>query len=365
MRGRESRQPSIFIRVTVDSFVPDSHPLRGIKELTEVALRRLSRDIGRSYAKRGRPSIPPEQLLKSQLLMSLYGVSSERGFCEQLRYNMLFRWFVGLELDEEPFVATVFTKNRERFMRMDIGKKLFDAVVLQASDAGLLSSEHFSVDGSLIEASASMKSFRPKDDDDDGDSNGWADFSGKKRSNETHESKTDGDSRLMKKGRGKEARLSFQLNVLSENRNGLILNLHATIATGRSEREGAIELLDGTAAPMRSRATLGADRGYDASEFFDAVSKRGLRPHVAIQHTGRKKALLDKRTTNSVGYQLSQIYRRKVEGVIGWLKHPGRMKRARLRGVERVDHLTYFAGAAHNLLRIVNLGRQRAAAPSG
>lgn len=362
MRGRDRNQPSMFIQSTVDSFVPPSHPLRDVKELADDALRFVSQQIGRQYAKRGRPSISPEKLLRSQLLMALYGISSERSFCEQLRYNMLFKWFVGLEIDEDPFVPTVFTKNRERFLKMDVGKKLFDAVVMQAGERDLLSNEHFSVDGSLIEAAASMKSFRPKDEDDnEGDSNGWADFSGKKRSNKTHASKTDPDSRLARKGQGKEARLSFALNVLSENRNGLIVNLHTTTATGRAELDGAIELIDTTAATMKERATVGADKGYDARVFRDALVDRGLRPHVALRSDPRQRPLLDKRTTNSVGYRLSLVIRRKIEGIIGWLKHPGRIKRARLRGLARVNHLTSFAGTAHNLLRIVNLTRAAAA----
>lgn len=362
MRGRDQNQPSMFIQATVDSFVPESHPLREVKALADAALRSLSQQIGRQYSKRGRPSISPEKLLRSQLLMALYGISSERSFCEQLRYNMLFKWFVGLEMDEEPFVPTVFTKNRDRFLTMDVGKKLFDAVVLQASERNLLSSDHFSVDGSLIEAAASLKSFRPKDEEDDeGDSNGWADFSGKKRSNKTHASKTDPDSRLARKGPGKEAKLSFALNVLSENRNGLIVNLHSTTATGRAELDGAIELVDGTVATMKDQATIGADKGYDARCFHDEIIERGLRPHFAQRNDPRKRPLLDKRTTNSKGYRLSQIFRRKIEGVIGWLKHPGRMKRARMPGLQRVNLLTHFAGTAHNLLRIVNLSRAAAA----
>jgi IS5 family transposase len=238
--------------------------------------------------------------------MSLYGIASERSFCEQLAYNMLFKWFVGLELDESPFVPTTFTKNRDRFMKMDVGKKLFDAIVLEASERDLLSSEHFSVDGSLIEAAASMKSFRSKDDDDDQDGNGWADFTGKKRSNETHESTTDPESRLMRKGRGKEAKLSFNLNVLAENRNGIVVGIQTMIASGRSERIGAVELIDGTVAPMAAQSTLGADKGYDARPFFEQLIAREIRPHIATKHTDRKKPLLDGRTTNSRAYQLSQ-----------------------------------------------------------
>jgi IS5 family transposase len=197
-------------------------------------------------------------------------------------------------------------------------------------------------------------------DDDEGDSNGWADFSGKKRSNETHESKTDPDSRLARKGPGKEARLSFALNVLNEDRNGLIVNLHSTIATGRAEIDGATELVDGTVAPMKERATIGADKGYDARYVRDELLDRGRRPHIALRNDPRQRLLLDKRTTDSVGYQLSQILRRKMEGIIGWLKHPGRMKRARLRGLARVNHLTYLAGTASSLLRIANLSRRQA-----
>ena len=345
----------MFVQVTVDSFVPEKHPLRSIRSLADDALKGLSQQIGRSYSRTGRPSIPPERLLKSQLLMALYGIASERSFCEQLKYNMLYKWFVGLELDETPFAPTTFTKNRDRFMAMDVGKRLFDAIVVEASDRGLLSSEHFSVDGTLIEAAASMKSFRSKDDDSDQDGNGWADFTGAKRGNETHASTTDPDSRLMRKGLGKEAKLSFNLNVLAENRNGIMVGIQAMIASGRSERVGAVALIDGSVAPMAARATLGADKGYDARPFFEQLTAREFRPHIAIKHTTRNNPLLDRRTTNSRAYQLSQIFRRKIEGVIGWLKHPGRLKRARLRGVAKTNHLAQFYGAAHNMLRIVRL----------
>ena len=349
----------MFVQVTVESMVPAGHPLRDIKKLADEALTLLSQEIGRGYSRIGRASIPPECLLRSQLLMALYGISSERSFCEQLRYNMLYKWFVGLEIDEVPFVPTTFTKNRDRFMKMEVGKKLFNAIVLKASDLGLLSSEHFSVDGSLIEAAASMKSFRSKDDDDDHDGNGWADFTGTKRSNETHESTTDPESRLMRKGPGKEAKLSHTLNVLDENRNGIILAVNVVKATGTAEREGAIDLLKATVAPRKAKATLGADKGYDAKSFIGDLRKMKIRPHVAlVNDPRRRKPSLDKRTTNSRGYQISQVSRRKIEGVIGWLKAPGRIKRTRFVGIQKTNHLAQLMAAAHNLLRIANLSRR-------
>lgn len=362
MRGRQTKQPSIFVQATVDSFVPEDHPLRSIKILADDALKRLSQQIGHSYSRMGRKSVPPERLLKSQLLMALYGISSESGFCQQLRYNMLFKWFVDLEIDEAPFNATTFIKNRDRFLGMDIGKKLFDMIVQEASERGLLSSEHFSVDGSLIEAAASMKSFRPKDEDKDAqDSNGWADFSGKKRSNKTHQSKTDPDARLMRKGKGKEAKLSHLLNVLDENRNGLIVGINVVKATGTGEREAAIELLKTSAAPrIDETATLGADKGYCAEETYKDVRKLGLEPHIAIRNNPNCSIVyLPQETIDSRGYQLSQIYRRKVEGIIGWLKHPGRLKRSRFVGLKKMNYLAQFMGTAYNLLRIVNLQKAK------
>lgn len=358
MRGRQKKQPSMFVQATVDSFVPADHPLRNIKKLADEALVALSQQIGQGYSRIGRASIPPEYLLRSQLLMALYGIASERSFCEQLRYNMLYKWFVGLELDEVPFVPTTFTKNRDRFMKMEVGKKLFDEIVREASRLGLLSSEHFSVDGSLIEAAASMKSFRPNDEDDDQDGNGWADFTGKKRSNTTHTSKTDPESRLMRKGSGKEAKLSHLLNVLDENRNGLVVAVNVVQATGTAEREAALSLLKATVAPTKHKATIGADKGYCAKSFIDELREMGLRPHVAMtDHVRRRKPPLDKRTTDSRGYQVSQVFRRKVEGIIGWFKDPGRIKRTRFVGLQKTNDLAQFIGAAHNLLRITNLTR--------
>ena len=243
-------------------------------------------------------------------------------------------------------------------MKMKVGKKLFDAIVAEASRLGLLSSEHFSVDGSLIEAAASMKSFRPKGDDDDQDGNGWADFTGKKRSNKTHESKTDPDSRLMRKGLGKEAKLSHMLNVLDENRNGIAVAVNVVQATGTAEREAALSLLKATVAPRKKKATLDADKGYDAKPSIDKLRAMNIRPHLAlVNHVKRRKPPIDKRTTNSTGYKISQVFRRKVEGIICWFKAPGRINRSRFRGTRKTNHQAQSVGAAHNLLRINNLTR--------
>lgn len=359
MRGKASTQPALFVQRSVEDFVPEDHPLRAVKALADQALRRMSQQLGRAYSKKGRPSVAPEVLLKSQLLMALYSIGSEERFCEQLEYNMLFRWFVGLEIDSTVFTPTTFTKNRKRFLKMSAGKKLFYSVLQHADEMDLLSHEHFSVDGTLIEATASMKSFRPKDrSDDDDDNNSWSDFSGKKRSNATHKSTTDDDARLMRKGLGKEARLSYAMNALTENRNGLIVGIETTIATGRSEREGALRLLDQMKTPRSENASLGADKGYAAQTFAEGLSARDVTPHIALPKdmlTGRRNPCISPTVLATAPYQISQIKRRLVEGVFGWLKHPERLKRSRLRGIEKSNLLADLAATAYNLLRLAKL----------
>ena len=268
MRGRDTKQSSMLCLISPESVVPAEHPLRAVKRLVEVVLHELSGVFDEMYAKTGRPSIPPERLLKATLLMAFYTVRSERMFCEQLAYNLLFKWFLDMDMHEPAFDPTSFGKNRGRLLKHDVAGHFFRAVVEQARKAGLMSSEHFSVDGTLIEAWASLKSFRPKDDDDS-DNNGWADFRGKKRSNDTHESKTDPDARLMRKSNGKEAKLSFCLSAVMENRNGLI------------------------ALPRARRRTLGADAGYDTADFIVACSSgvsRLMSRRIAIAGVPRSTA---------------------------------------------------------------------------
>lgn len=335
--------------VDPEKLVPDNHPLRAIKRLADEALKDLSRSLGVMYSKYGRPSVPPEQLLKGMLLIALYSIRSEVQFCEQLRYNFLFRWFLNMDLAEEPFDHCAFSDNRERFLKHDAAGKFFRKVVEQADEAGLMSEEHFSVDGTLIEAWASMKSFRPKDEDDqDGDSNGWSDFRGKKRKNDTHASKTDPEAKLMRKGKGKEAKLSYYGHALTENRNGLMVDLQVTEANGSSERTAALDMLD---ANVVGRATLGADAGYDTKDFVVECRKRGVTPHVAQ----KKNSALDERTTRHPGYKASQKVRKRIEQVFGWMKTIGGVRKSRYKGRAKTELYGLMAGSAYNLLRMAKL----------
>lgn len=300
------------------------------------------------YSKTGRPSVPPERLLKGMLLVALYSIRSELQFCEQLRYNFLFRWFLDLDMVEEPFDHCAFSDNRERLIQHEATAKFFRKIVEQAEKLGLMSNEHFSVDGTLIEAWASMKSFRPKDDHDDYDSNGWSDFKGKKRRNETHESKTDPEAKLMRKSDGKEAKLSFGAHALTENRNGILKDLQVTEANGRCEREAALDMID---AHVRPRATLGADSAYNTKDFVADCRAHGVTPHVA----GKKSSAIDGRTTRHRGYDASQKVRKRIEQVFGWLKTIGGLRKTRYKGREKIQLYAFMAGAAYNLLRLTKL----------
>ena len=287
MRGSFDSQPMIIAYINLEKRIPQGHPLRKIKALADQELKRLSPLFNEMYSYTGRPSIPPERVLKSLLLIALYSVRSERQFCEQMGYNLLFRWFLDLELTDECFDPTVFTKNRERLMAHEVGRRFFDAVVRQARGAGLMSDDHFTVDGTLIEAWASLKSFRPKgekasDRPSDGDpSNPTVDFHGEKRSNATHQSTTDPESRLMRKAKGKEAKLSFGAHALMENRNGLLLDLQVTAATGTAETEAAEAMLKRQVRKRIKPKTLGGDKGYDKREFVSMLRGRKITPHVA------------------------------------------------------------------------------------
>ena len=352
MRGRDTKQSSMLCLISPESVVPAEHPLRAVKRLVEVVLHELSGVFDEMYAKTGRPSIPPERLLKATLLMAFYTVRSERMFCEQLAYNLLFKWFLDMDMHEPAFDPTSFGKNRGRLLKHDVAGHFFRAVVEQARKAGLMSSEHFSVDGTLIEAWASLKSFRPKDDDDS-DNNGWADFRGKKRSNDTHESKTDPDARLMRKSNGKEAKLSFCLSAVMENRNGLIAAIDVAKATGHAERESALNMLDRD-LPRARRRTLGADAGYDTADFIAACRQRRVSPHVA-QHRNRRRSAIDGRTTSPGGYAVSVGLRRMIERIFGWMKTTANFRRTRLRGLAKTTLLGTLVGAAYNLLRLARL----------
>jgi len=365
MRGSKTNQPSMLMLVSPGSLVPPDHPLRGIKKLADAALKELDVTFEGMYSGVGRPSIPPERLLKTLLLMVLYSIRSERQICEQLQYNMLFRWFADMDLTGFAFDASTFSKNRERLIEHDVASLFLKKVVEHAGDAGLTSSEHFSVDGTLITAMASHKSFKAKGSNDDagpGDSNGWSDFKGEKRSNDTHESTTDPDSRLARKSAGSGAELSYGVNALMENRNGLIVDVQADIVTGTIERDAAIELINAN-IEGQGRITLGADKAYDTKAFVETLRDMDVTPHVAQnEQPGRRKSNIDKRTTRHAGYKISIIKRREIEAVFGWMKQPGRMKRARHRGIRRVGWFAKLVGAAFNLVKINNIFRSMQAA---
>jgi transposase len=355
MRGKTDNQSSMMCLLSPEAAVPVDHPLRAIRTIADDALRSLTRRFDRMYADTGRPSVPPERLLKGQLLIALYSIRSERQLCEQLQYNLLFRWFLDMDMLEPAFDATTYSQNRERLMNHEVAARFFAAVRDHAAD--LMSRDHFTVDGTLIEAWASLKSFRPKDEDDDHDNNGWGDFRGQRRSNATHESTTDPESRLMRKGSGQPAKLSFMGHALVENRHGLLVDLQVSSATGYAEREAALEMME--AADRAARSTVGADRGYDTRDFVDDCRAIGATPHVA-QHQTRRRSAIDDRTTRHPGYSISQRIRKRIEQVFGWAKTVGGLRRTRYRGLRRTQFAAHIVGAAYNLLRIAHLRRELA-----
>ena len=368
MRGRQDPQTSMLAFVDLETRVPLDHPLRTIKRLADEALARLSPVFDEMYAEEGRPSIPPERLLKASLLISLYSVRSERAFCEELDYHLLFRWFLGMSLVEPSFDPSTFSKNRERLLRHRVSQQFFDQVVLAADRFGLLSDEHFTVDGTLIEAAASLKSFRPKDQppsdappDDPG--NPSVNFHGEKRSNATHQSTTDPDARLFRKGKGKEARLTFMGHALMENRNGLLVDFQVTTATGTAERDMAVRQV----AEARQRGfrpkTVGADKNYDTRDCVAQLRQCQVTPHVAQNTSGRRSAI-DGRTTRHLGYAISQRVRQRVEEIFGWMKTVGGLRRTRFRGLERTHFAGYLVAAAYNLVRVARLMAQPAQVPA-
>jgi transposase len=318
------------------------------------ALAELSGDFQAMYSREGRPSIPPEKLLRALLLQVLYTIRSERLLMEQLDYNLLFRWFVGLSMDDKVWNHSVFSKNRERFLRSDLAAAFFRRILEQAAAAGLLSDEHFTVDGTLIEAWASLKSFRPKDGPppEGGGRNPAVDFHGDKRLNRTHASTTDPEARLFKKAKGKEAKLCFMGHVLMENRHGLVVSPRLTAATGTAEREAAVALVE--AVPGRHRITVGADKAYDTREFVQALRALQAVPHVAQNCNGRKSAI-DGRTTRHPGYAVSQRLRKRVEEIFGWMKTVGNLRKTRHHGLDRVGWVFTLTAAAYNLVRMRNL----------
>ena len=356
MRGSDPKQPVIFSYVALEDRVPKDHPLRIIRSIVDRVLEDLSGDFSRMYAATGRPSVPPEQMLRALLIQVLYSVRSERQLMEQLDYNLLFRWFVGLNADDAVWSPTTFSKNRDRLLAGDVAVSFFHGVVEQARSRHLLSADHFTVDGTLLEAWASQKSFRPKNEDPpvggEGGRNAAVDYRGEKRSNDTHASTTDPDARLARK-KGKEAKLCYTGSVLMENRSGLLVDAEATRATGRAEVETALAMLERQSSSARRR-TIGADKLYDTREFVAGCRALGFTPHVAQNTSGRSSAI-DNRTTRHKGYAESQRQRKKVEEGFGWGKTVGLLRKLRHRGLELVDWVFTFTAAAYNLVRMRSL----------
>jgi transposase len=356
MRGADHQQADMFSYLSPEQRVRKDHPLRAVRAMTDEILGRMSPLFDAMYADGGRPSIPPEKLLRAQLLQMLYSVRSERLLMEEIDYSILFRWFVGLNLDEKVWDATSFTKNRDRLLEAAVAKEFLAQVVERAGAAGLVSDDHFTVDGTLLEAWASLKSFQPKDKpgappDDPG--NPTVDFHGQKRSNETHESKTDPDALLARKGKGKEAKLSYNGNLLVDNRNGLIVNAELLEANGRAERDAALLMLE--QVPGNGRVTVGGDKGFDTAEFVAECRHMNVTPHVA-QNTGRPGgSAIDARTTRHAGYAVSQKKRKRIEECFGWLKDIALLRKLKHRGLFKVAWIFTFAAAAYNLVRMRKL----------
>jgi transposase len=357
MRGADSQQAHLFSYVSPDRRVPADHPLRPIRVMVDAALEQLSPRFEALYSHTGRPSVPPEKLLRALLLQVFYSVRSEALLMEQLDYNLLFRWFVGLNLDEVVWDATTFTKNRDRLLAGDIAQEFFTAITDQARTQGLLSDEHFTVDGTLLEAWASQKSFQRKDDptppSDDDPGNPTVNFHGERRSNATHESTTDPEARLCRKGKGREAKLAYLGNLLMDNREGLAVAAQVSIATGDAETVAALELVE-ELEQRAARITVGADKLFDNQAFVEGMRFMEATPHVA-QNTKGRRSRIDARTTRHAGYAVSQVKRKRIEEIFGWLKTVALMRKLRHRGRTVIEWLFTFAVAAYNLVRIRNL----------
>jgi len=361
MRGEVERQRSMLSVVDAEHCVPEDHPIRRIKTLADAELTRLSPTFDAIYAEGGRPSIPPERLLKALLLIALYSVRSERQLCEQLHYNLLFRFFLGLGMHEPIFDASTFAKNKARLLEADVARHFLAGIVDRAKTARLISTEHFTVDGTLIEAWASLKSFRPRDEapgdrpppDDPG--NPTVNFHGEPRTNQTHASTTDPEARLMRKGAGKEAKLVFAGHALTENRHGLVVDVRVTEATGTAEPEAALAMVDAQQETGMPIATVAGDKAYDRATFVDELRERGVTPHVAQNITAHRGSNVDGRTTRHPGYAVSQRKRKLVEQVFGWGKTVGGLRKTRYRGVARTQFWAQMVASAYDLLRMAKL----------
>ncbi|WP_340646913.1 IS5 family transposase [Phenylobacterium sp.] len=362
MRGSDKRSGSLFSYVDLEARVRRDHPLRRIRHFTDAALESLSEDFSQLYSGMGRPSVPPEMLLRAMLLQAFYSIRSERQLMERLEFDLLFRWFVGLGVDDPAWDHSSFTKNRDRLLEGEIAAKFLAAVLVQPQVKRLLSTDHFSVDGTLIEAWASMKSFKPREPGEDdappppasgGGRNSDVDFKGQKRSNETHRSTTDPEARLYRKGPGMEARLCFIGHTLMENRSGLIVDTRLTAADGHAERNAALSMSEPRADRPRA-ISLGADKGYDAEDFVNELKSMNVRPHVA-QNTNRRRSAIDGRTTRHPGYGMSQKIRKRIEEGFGWIKTIAGQRKTRFRGRDKVGWAFALAAAAYNLVRLPKL----------
>ena len=352
MRGQIENQTIMLCSLTPDQLVPQDHPIRRIKPIVDQALKELSPIFSKMYADLGRPSIPPEHLLKVSLLIALYSIRSERQFCERLQYDLLFKWFLDLNIMDPAFDASSFSKNKERLLEHRIAHEFLGAVVAQARRQKLLSADHFTVDGTLLEAWASVKSFKPKDGGEPpkgGGKNPSVDFHGERRANDTHQSSTDPEARLARKGAGKEARLCFAGHILMENRTGLTVDVQVTAATGMAERDTALEMLD--KIPGTQRITVGADKGYDTQDFVTACRDMKVTPHVAR----RQYTIVDKRTTRHEGYKVSQRIRKRIEEIFGWIKTVGGGRKLRYKGIARNQLWAELTAAAYNLVRMAKM----------
>jgi transposase len=355
MRGKDERRDGLFSYVRPESRIPKDHPLRAIRRITDEALKALDTQFAALYAEHGRPSIPPEQLLRALLLQAFYSIRSERQLMEQLDYNLLFRWFVGLSVDDPIWVPTVFSKNRDRLLAGDIAAEFLAAVLHLPAVKALLSDEHFSVDGTLIQAWAGMKSFRRKDGQDEPPGpgrNGERNFRKEKRSNKTHASTTDPDARLARKSDGQEAKLAYAGHLLMENRHGLIVDARLTHATGTAEPEAALAMLR---ALPGGHKTVAADKAYDTADFVASSRAAGVTPHVAQNINAQRGSNIDARTTRHGGYAVSQVIRKRIEEANGWIKEIAGMAQTKLRGLRRVEWMFVLRTAAYDLVRLPRL----------
>jgi transposase len=354
MRGADISQPSLFVARTVNDFVPKNHPLRSLRKLIDEALADLDDVFDTMYSELGKASIAPERLIRASLLQVLYTIRSERQLVEHIHYNMLYRWFVGLELDDPVWDHSTFSKNRERLLDHQVIPALFESVLKLARKRHLLSAEHFSVDGTLVQAWASQKSFRPKDDDDPSGGSRERDFRGDRRTNDTHASTTDPDAESMRKSNGQEARLSYGVDHVMEHRNYIVVGVNTRRSASEHERAGALDMVD-EAVPGEHRITVAGDCGYDTAGFVASCRERNITPHVAQNVNRRGGSALDQRTTRHAGYGISLRKRKMIETTFGWAKQYGGLRRMMYRGIDRVDMAVTFTMTVFNLMRIRNI----------